>query len=59
MSVGVCDALSDDDVVSGTYRGHVLYLAKGGDLSAMMAELYGKATGCTGGKEPVCFQAPP
>ncbi len=41
------------------YRGHVLYLAKGGDLSAMTAELYGKATGCTGGKGPVCFQAPP
>jgi TPP-dependent pyruvate/acetoin dehydrogenase alpha subunit len=37
-------------VVFGTYRGHALYLAKGGDLRAMVAELYGKATGCTKGK---------
>ena len=51
MSLGVCDALRDDDVVSGTYRGHALYLAKGGDLKRMMAELYGKATGCTDGKD--------
>ena len=35
---------------SGTYRGHALYLAKGGDMRAMVAELYGKATGCTRGK---------
>jgi TPP-dependent pyruvate/acetoin dehydrogenase alpha subunit len=50
VAVGVCDALAPDDVVSGTYRGHATYLAKGGDLNAMMAELYGKATGCAGGK---------
>jgi TPP-dependent pyruvate/acetoin dehydrogenase alpha subunit len=36
--------------VFGTYRGHALYLAKGGDLRSMVAELYGKATGCTKGK---------
>ena len=50
VSVGVCEALRPDDVVFGTYRGHALYLAKGGDLRAMVAELYGKATGCTKGK---------
>ena len=50
VSVGVCDVLRKDDVVSGTYRGHAVYLAKGGDLKAMMAELYGKVTGCTKGK---------
>ncbi len=50
VSVGVCEALSPRDVVFGTYRGHALYLAKGGDLKAMIAELYGKATGCTKGK---------
>ena len=50
VSVGVCDALRPDDVVFGTYRGHALYLAKGGDLGAMVAELYGKVTGCTRGK---------
>ncbi|MDB5313987.1 MAG: acetoin dehydrogenase [Gemmataceae bacterium] len=50
VSVGVCAALRPQDVVFGTYRGHALYLAKGGDLNAMVAELYGKATGCTKGK---------
>src|SRR5436189_3929837 len=50
VSVGVCEALEPHDVVYGTYRGHALYLAKGGSLRAMVAELYGKATGCTGGK---------
>lgn len=50
ISVGVCDALNDDDVVGGTYRGHAVYLAKGGDLNAMIAEMYGKDTGCARGK---------
>jgi len=50
VSVGVCAALQPGDIVFGTYRGHALYLAKGGDLRAMIAELYGKATGCTRGK---------
>src|SRR5271165_6373378 len=50
VAVGVCAALEPDDVVFGTYRGHALYLAKGGDLRAMVAELYGRATGCTKGK---------
>lgn len=50
VSVGVCDALRKEDIVSGTYRGHALYLAKGGDLKAMISELYGKANGCAQGK---------
>src|SRR5688572_6856046 len=50
VSVGVCAALLPHDVVFGTYRGHALYLAKGGDLRAMIAELYGKVTGCARGK---------
>jgi TPP-dependent pyruvate/acetoin dehydrogenase alpha subunit len=50
VSVGVCEALAPADVVFGTYRGHALYLAKGGDLRQMIAELYGKATGCARGK---------
>jgi TPP-dependent pyruvate/acetoin dehydrogenase alpha subunit len=49
-SAGVCEALAPTDVVFGTYRSHALYLAKGGDLKRMIAELYGKATGCAGGK---------
>jgi TPP-dependent pyruvate/acetoin dehydrogenase alpha subunit len=50
VSVGVCAALQPCDIVYGTYRGHALYLARGGDLRAMIAELYGRATGCTHGK---------
>ena len=50
VSVGVCEALAPTDVVFGTYRCHALYLAKGGDLDRMMAELYGKADGCGRGK---------
>ena len=50
VSVGLCEALRPGDVVFGTYRGHALYLAKGGDLNKMIAELYGKVTGCARGK---------
>jgi TPP-dependent pyruvate/acetoin dehydrogenase alpha subunit len=49
-SVGVCMALKSRDVVFGTYRGHALYIAKGGDLNKMVAELYGKVTGTGKGK---------
>jgi pyruvate dehydrogenase E1 component alpha subunit len=50
VAVGVCDVLGPKDAVSGTYRGHATYLAKGGSLKGMMAELYGKDTGCARGK---------
>jgi TPP-dependent pyruvate/acetoin dehydrogenase alpha subunit len=50
VSVGVCEALQTNDIVFGTYRNHALYLAKGGDVKKMIAELYGKATGCAKGK---------
>lgn len=50
VSVGVIDALTDADVVSGSYRGHAAYLAKGASLDAMIAEMYGKSTGCAAGK---------
>ena len=50
VAVGVCTALRKTDVVSGTYRGHAAYLAKGGNLDGMMAELYGKIDGCARGK---------
>ena len=50
VAVGVCDALAPDDFAVGTYRGHALYLAKGGDLRPFMAEMYGKADGCAAGK---------
>jgi pyruvate dehydrogenase E1 component alpha subunit len=42
-------ALEHDDHVYSGHRSHAHYLAKGGDLDAMIAELHGRATGCTGG----------
>lgn len=50
IAVGICDSLENDDIVSNTYRCHATYIAKGGNLNAMMAELFGKSTGCAGGK---------
>src|SRR5579862_1712328 len=50
VAVGVCAALRPEDIAFGTYRGHALYLAKGGDLPQMIAELYGKVDGCARGK---------
>jgi TPP-dependent pyruvate/acetoin dehydrogenase alpha subunit len=49
-AVGVCSALQLHDYVLGTHRSHGHYLAKGGDLKALIAELYGKETGCCRGK---------
>ena len=50
VSVGVCQVLKLEDVVFGTYRSHAMYIAKGGNLNEMIAELYGKITGCAKGK---------
>lgn len=50
VSVGVCQALEVGDIAFGTYRSHALYLAKGGDLKQMLAEMYGKVTGSAKGK---------
>ena len=49
VQVGVCENLEKEDIVFGYYRSHPLYLAKGGTMKAMFAELYGKITGCAGG----------
>ena len=49
-AVGVAAALQKGDLVVSTHRAHAHYLAKGGDMRAMLAEIYGKATGCAGGK---------
>lgn len=50
VSVGVCANLSNNDYVISTHRSHGHYLAKGASLKRMMAELYGKVTGCSKGK---------
>lgn len=50
IAVGVCAALSSNDMVFSNHRAHGHYLAKGGNLNAMVAELYGRSTGCCGGR---------
>jgi TPP-dependent pyruvate/acetoin dehydrogenase alpha subunit len=50
IPAGVSANLCQDDYVLSNHRSHGHYLAKGGDLKAMMAELYGKSTGCSRGK---------
>ena len=50
VAVGVCDHLEREDIIMSAHRAHAHYLAKGGDLKSMIAELYGKATGCAMGK---------
>ncbi len=50
VAVGVCAALTNKDAVMSGHRAHAHYLAKGGNLQRMMAEIYGKATGCSLGR---------
>jgi TPP-dependent pyruvate/acetoin dehydrogenase alpha subunit len=50
VPVGVCAHLRRDDRITSTHRGHGHALAKGSDLTGMMAELYGRATGLCRGK---------
>src|SRR3989442_13918329 len=49
VAAGVCATLGREGVVVANYRSHGWYLAKGGNLQAMMDELFGRATGCSGG----------
>jgi len=50
VAVGALAALGDDDYVIASYREHGQALARGVPATAVMAELYGKATGCSKGK---------
>ena len=50
VAVGVCDALRSDDVVYSHHRCHTHYLAKGGELLGLVAELYGRIEGCSKGR---------
>src|ERR1051325_8113764 len=50
VAVGSLAALRDDDYVISSYREHGQALARGVPATAVMAELYGKATGCSKGK---------
>jgi TPP-dependent pyruvate/acetoin dehydrogenase alpha subunit len=49
MAVGVLNVCRPDDVAVSTHRDHAHYLAKGGDVGAMIDELYGLETGCSHG----------
>ncbi|WP_036275868.1 thiamine pyrophosphate-dependent dehydrogenase E1 component subunit alpha [Methylomonas sp. 11b] len=50
IAVGVSAHLTVQDKVFSNHRGHGHYLAKGGDLPRLLAELYGFAEGCCGGR---------
>lgn len=50
VAVGVCENLKKGDMVFSNHRCHGHYLAKGGDLKRMIAELYSRKTGCCKGK---------
>ncbi len=50
VAVGVCDALGPDDYVSSTHRGHGHYLARGGPLVGLIAELMGRQAGACRGR---------
>ena len=49
-AIGVGLALKHSDLAVSTHRAHAHFLSKGGDLEAMLAEIYGKATGCSRGR---------
>ena len=50
IAAGVCANLRKEDYIMSNHRSHGHYLAKGGNLKAMLAEIYGKKTGCSKGK---------
>ena len=50
VAVGVCSALRKDDVIFSTHRPVGHFLAKGSSPRGIAAEIWGKATGCAGGK---------
>jgi len=49
VAAGVCAALTRQDGIFSSHRAHAHYLAKGGSLTAMLAEIYGMADGCCRG----------
>ncbi|MDT0468621.1 pyruvate dehydrogenase (acetyl-transferring) E1 component subunit alpha [Streptomyces gibsoniae] len=50
VAVGVNEALTSDDALVSTYREHGHALARGIPAGAVMAEMYGRTTGCSGGR---------
>jgi len=50
IAVGSCSELNKGDYVVSSHRSHGHYLALGGDVNKLMAEIFGKSTGCCGGR---------
>ena len=50
VAVGACRALDENDYIMSTHRAHGHVLARGASMPVILAEVFGKATGCTGGK---------
>jgi len=50
IAAGICAGLNDDDYVFGNHRSHGHFLAKGGSMKEMVAEIYGRETGCSRGR---------
>ncbi len=50
IAAGVCAVLSKEDHVFGTHRSHGHFIAKGGSIKELIAEIYGKETGCCRGR---------
>lgn len=50
VAVGACSAVENKDYVLSTHRAHAHVLAKGASMPTIVAELFGKAAGCTKGK---------
>jgi len=50
IAAGICASLDKEDYVFSTHRSHGHYIAKGGDMKTLMAEMYGKVIGCSKGR---------
>jgi TPP-dependent pyruvate/acetoin dehydrogenase alpha subunit len=59
VAAGVCGALAKEDVIISNHRSHGHLLAKGADPKEIMAEIYGKGTGCNRGKSGTLHLAVP
>ncbi len=50
IAVGACAAINEDDYITSTHRGHGHFIAKGGNINSLMAEIYGKEGGICKGR---------